>query len=90
VLRDELECLLQSDSDQSFSDSDFDTEKELDDRADRAVLDTMRNEYSDDDASGTQAFIRDKEKISRAVLDLKMLQKGRKLWTFFNCFSARN
>jgi hypothetical protein len=55
VLRDEeLECLLQSDLDQSFSDSDFDTENELDDQA---VLDTMRNEDSDDDDSGTQAFI---------------------------------
>jgi hypothetical protein len=47
VLRDEeLECSLQSDSDRSFSDSDFDTENELDDPA---VLDTMRNEDSDDD-----------------------------------------
>jgi hypothetical protein len=35
-------------------DSLFDTENELDDRA---VLDTMRNEDSNDDDSGTQAFI---------------------------------
>jgi hypothetical protein len=54
VLRDELECLLQSDSDQSLSDSDSDTENGLDDPA---VLDTMRNEDSNDDDSGTQAFI---------------------------------
>jgi hypothetical protein len=55
VFRDEeLECLLQSDSDQSLSDSDFDTDNELEDRA---VLDTMRNENSDEDDSGTQAFI---------------------------------
>jgi hypothetical protein len=55
VLRDEeLECLLQSDSDRSFLDFDFDNENELDDRA---VLDTMRNEDSDEDDSGTQAFI---------------------------------
>jgi hypothetical protein len=51
---EELECLLQSDSDQSLSDSNFDTENELDDRA---VLDAMRNEHSDVDDSGTQAFI---------------------------------
>jgi hypothetical protein len=51
VLRDEeLECFLQSDSDQSLSDSNFDTENELDDRA---VFDTMSNE----DDSGNQAFI---------------------------------
>jgi hypothetical protein len=40
LCEEELECLLQSDSDQSLSDSDFDTENELEDHA---VLDTMRN-----------------------------------------------
>jgi hypothetical protein len=46
---DELECLLLSDSERSSSESDFDTENELEDRA---VLDTMRSEDSD-----TEAFI---------------------------------
>jgi hypothetical protein len=55
VLRDdEVECLLQSDSECSVSDSDFDTEDELDDRA---VLDTLKNEESDEDDSASQAFI---------------------------------
>jgi hypothetical protein len=51
---DELECLLLSDSERSWSESDFDTENELEDHA---VLDTMRNEDSDEDESATQAFI---------------------------------
>jgi hypothetical protein len=43
---EELECLLQSDSEQSLSDSDFDTENELDDHA---LLDAVGNEGSDED-----------------------------------------
>jgi hypothetical protein len=95
VLHDELECLLQSDSEQILLDSDLDTENELEDHA---VLDTVRNEVNNEDDNATQAFIRenmenvsDKGKISWAVLDLKVLQKVLwKLWTFLNCFSARN
>jgi hypothetical protein len=79
VLRDdELECLLLSDSEQSSSESDFDTENELEDRA---VLDTVRNEDSDEDDRVTQdsfgrlwKTIGDNGKISRGVLDLKVLQ----------------
>jgi hypothetical protein len=55
VLRDEkLECLLLIDSKRNLSESDSDTENELEDRA---VLDTMRNEDSHEDDSATQAFI---------------------------------
>jgi hypothetical protein len=54
VLHDEeLECLLQSVSEQSLSDSDFVIENELEDHA---VLDTVRND-SDEDGSATEAFI---------------------------------
>jgi hypothetical protein len=50
VLRDDdLECLLQSDSEQSLSDSDFVTENEFEDRA---LLDTVVN-----DDSATQDFV---------------------------------
>jgi hypothetical protein len=45
---DELECLLLSYSEQSSSESDFDTENELEDHV---VLDTVRNEDSDEDDS---------------------------------------
>lgn len=48
---EQLECLLQSDSEQNLSDLDFDTESEL---KDRALLDTVRNEGSDEDDSATQ------------------------------------
>jgi hypothetical protein len=51
---DELECLLLRDSEQSSSESDFDTENELEDRA---VLDTVRNEDSDEDDGVTQDFV---------------------------------
>jgi hypothetical protein len=55
VLRDEeLEYLLQCESEQSLSDSDFDTENELEDRA---LLDTVINEDSDEDYSAMQDFV---------------------------------
>jgi hypothetical protein len=55
VLRDEeLEYLLQSESEQSLSDSDFETKDELEDRA---LLNTVINEGSDEDDSVTQDFV---------------------------------
>jgi hypothetical protein len=49
VLSDEdLHCLLESDSKQSLSESDFDTENELDDRA---LIYAVGNEGSDEDDS---------------------------------------
>jgi hypothetical protein len=58
VLHDEeLEFFFffcQSDSKQSLLDSNFDTENKLEDRT---VLDTVRNEDSDEDDSAAQAFI---------------------------------
>jgi cytochrome c556 len=57
---DELEYLLQSESERSSSDSDFDTENDLEDRA---LLDTVANDNSDDDDddddddSATQDFV---------------------------------
>jgi hypothetical protein len=51
----ELECLLQSDAEQNLSDSDFDTENELEDHA---LLDTMGSDGSDEDGDrATQDFI---------------------------------
>jgi hypothetical protein len=51
VLHDgELECLRQSDSEQSLSDSDFDTEYKLEDCA---VHETVRNEDNNEDDSAT-------------------------------------
>jgi hypothetical protein len=50
-----LECLLQSDSEQSLSDSDSDIENELEVRA---LLDTVENDGSkEDDDSTTQDFV---------------------------------
>jgi hypothetical protein len=55
VLRvEELECLLQSESEQSLSDSDFDTENELEDCA---LLHTVINEGSDEDDSAMRDFV---------------------------------
>lgn len=55
VLHDEeVEYLLQSESEQSLSDLDFDTENELEDRA---LLDTVINEASNEDDSATQDFV---------------------------------
>jgi hypothetical protein len=45
---EELHCLLESDSEQSLSESDFDTENEL---YDRALIDAVGNEGSDEDES---------------------------------------
>ena len=46
--------MLESDSEQSVSDSDFDTEDELDDRA---LIDAVGNEGSDEDDSENQQFV---------------------------------
>jgi cytochrome c556 len=56
VLHDEeFECLLQSDSEQSLSDSNFDPENEFEDRA---LLDTLGSDGSDEDEdSATQDFV---------------------------------
>jgi hypothetical protein len=55
VLRDdELEYLLQFKSKQSLSDSDFDTENDLEDRA---LLHTVVSDGSDEDDSATQDFV---------------------------------
>jgi hypothetical protein len=56
VLREEeVECLLQSNSEQSLSESDSETENELEDRA---LIDTLGNDGSDeDDGSGTPDFV---------------------------------
>jgi hypothetical protein len=54
VLSDkESHCLLESDSEQSFSESDFETENELDDRA---LTDAVGNEGSDGDDSEGRAI----------------------------------
>jgi hypothetical protein len=90
VLRDEeVEYLLQSESEQSLSDSDGDTEDELEDRA---LIDTVITEGSDEDDSAKQDFIwgvwktmKDEGKISQAVLDLKVLQ-GRNCGHFLIVF----
>jgi hypothetical protein len=56
VLRDEVEYLLQSELEQSLSDSDGDTEDELEDHA---LIDTVIAEGSDEDDSAKQDFIWD-------------------------------
>jgi hypothetical protein len=92
---EELECLLQSDSDQSLLDSDSDSENELEDRA---VLDTMRNEESNEDDSGTQAFIWEnmqnykgqKENFMGSVGPQGPANGVMEIVGIFNCFSAKN
>jgi hypothetical protein len=55
VLRDEeVEYLLQSESEQNLSDSDLDTESELEARA---LIDTVITEGSDEDDSARHDFI---------------------------------
>jgi hypothetical protein len=83
VLRDEEEVgeyLLLSESEESLSDSEFDTDNEMDDHA---LLDVVVNNGRNEDDSirktlfgRTRKTKRDKEKISLAVLDLKALQNN--------------
>ncbi|XP_023724900.1 piggyBac transposable element-derived protein 4-like [Cryptotermes secundus] len=51
---EDIQCLVESDSEQSLSDSDFDSENELDDRA---LMDAVGNEGSDEDNSANQEFV---------------------------------
>jgi hypothetical protein len=89
------EYLLLSKSEQSLSDSEFDTENELDDCT---FLDAVVNDGNDEDDSATQDFIREnkhnykgqEENFTSSV----GLQDAAKYVTetvdFLKCFSANN
>jgi hypothetical protein len=79
VLHDEVGVyLLQSESEESLSGSEFDTGNELDDYA---LLDVVLNDGNIEDNIVTQDFVwknmqncKDRGKISWALLDFKVLQ----------------
>jgi hypothetical protein len=82
------ECFLCSESEESFSDSEFDSEYELDDCA---LLDIVVDDNSDEDDDIIQDFVWEDMNNYKEQRDSRCCKKRlQKLWTFSNCFSTVN